>query len=245
MRFKRIYTDLSILPLNFIAWWKVQNWMIVDTIRKYFWYFFVRIKRLHPYNLSVEYRKKQRFMSETTKAKKRRLYEEFFKKYCQGKGIDIGCGKYDKIFPDADGWDKEQGDATYMEGVPDGYYDYVYSSHCLEHIVDHITALRNWARIIKKGGFLIVTVPHRDLYEKKITLPSRWNKDHKRFYLPDKTFPPDTFSLQNVIEEAIGDEMEWVYLKVCNKGWHPLPEHAHPVGEYQIEAVLRKKIQNQ
>ncbi|HLQ24568.1 MAG TPA: class I SAM-dependent methyltransferase [Acidiferrobacterales bacterium] len=214
---------------------------VVDVIQKYLFYLFVRAKRLHPYSFSPAHRKRNRFVAETVKARRRRLREGFFERYCRGTGIDIGCGKYDRVTIEAEEWNRENGDATFMEGVPNESYDYVYSSHCLEHIIDQTTALQNWARILKKGGFLIVAVPHRDLYEKRIVLPSLWNKDHKRFYLPDQAFPPDTFSFRKVVQEAIGDQVEWIYLKVCDEGWLPLPDRVHPVGEYQIEAVLKKK----
>lgn len=212
-----------------------------DMAQKYFFYLLVRAARLHPYNLAPSYRRRKRFAPETGKARKRRLQEGFFQKYCLGKGIDIGCGQHEQVMPEAERWDKGEGDATFMEGVADASYEYVYSSHCLEHIVDQECALQNWLRILKKGGFLIIAVPHRDLYEKRMTLPSRWNKDHKRFYLPDQASLPDTVSLRQVIDDAIGNQIEWIYLKVCNRGWLPLPDRVHPVGEYQIEAVVRKR----
>ncbi len=173
---------------------------------RYFFYARLRLARLHPYNLSAAYRKRNKRRGETAQSHPRRLREGFFEHYCAGRGIDVGCGAYDRVTPDAEGWDKQQGDATFMAGIAEGTYDYVYSSHCLEHIMDQATALRNWTRILKRGGFLIIAVPHRDLYEKRSTLPSRWNKDHKRFYLPDDDEPPVTVSLRRVIDEAIGHQ---------------------------------------
>jgi predicted SAM-dependent methyltransferase len=40
------------------------------------------------------------------------------------------------------------------------------------------TALKNWLRIIKHDGYLIVTIPDEDLYEQQVW-PSRYNYDHK------------------------------------------------------------------
>ena len=63
-------------------------------------------------------------MSETEKAFSRRVKEGFFQKYCQGEGIDIGVGRIDSsygedpLLPGIRGWDKEDGDATYMHGIP-------------------------------------------------------------------------------------------------------------------------------
>lgn len=101
-------------------------------------------------------------------------YERFFK----GKGIDIGCGS-DPVLPDCDTWDKVNGDATHMATVPDQQYDWVHSSHCLEHIKEFETALYNWWRILKLGGHLIITVPDYNLYEHANFPPSRYNGDHK------------------------------------------------------------------
>ncbi|MBV5346213.1 MAG: methyltransferase domain-containing protein, partial [Rhodoferax sp.] len=56
--------------------------------------------------------------------------------------------------------------------------DFVHSSHCLEHMRDVREALKNWIRIVKPGGFLILTVPDEDLYEQG-QWPSRFNTDHK------------------------------------------------------------------
>ena len=77
-----------------------------------------------------------------------------------------------------DAWDTPQGDAQYMRGINDNKYDFVHSSHCLEHMEDPIIALRNWIRITKPGGYLVITVPEEFLYEHG-QWPSRFNGDHK------------------------------------------------------------------
>ena len=68
------------------------------------------------------------------------------------------------------------GDAQNLKGIDDESLDFVYSSHCLEHMVDVRIALLNWFRVVRKGGYLILYIPHRDLYEKQDKLPSRFNK---------------------------------------------------------------------
>jgi hypothetical protein len=40
------------------------------------------------------------------------------------------------------------------------------------------SALSQWWSLVKPGGYLIVVVPHEDLYEQGIW-PSRFNSDHK------------------------------------------------------------------
>ena len=62
--------------------------------------------------------------------------------------------------------------------------DTVLAAHVLEHISNYRPVLRDWLRVLKIGGHLVVMVPHRDLYERLPDLPSRWNGDHKRLYTP-------------------------------------------------------------
>ena len=176
---------------------------------------------------------------ETSKARERRLSEGFFD-YCNGDGIDIGC-EWDPLLPDIDKWDRcfGHGDAMWMAGVKDERYDYVYSSHCLEHIIDPVLALTNWFRILKPNGLLLLYLPHRDLYEKKKTLPSNWNPDHKFFILPDRNDPPHTWGLKQLIEMT-GVQHDIIYINPCNYGNTITEPFLHSDGEFSIEAVIRK-----
>jgi SAM-dependent methyltransferase len=71
-----------------------------------------------------------------------------------------------------------------MSGVPDHAFDFVYSSHCLEHLEDVPCALRNWVRLVKPGGWLYIIVPDYVLYE-RLSWPSRFNSDHKATFSLD------------------------------------------------------------
>src|SRR5688500_12829274 len=125
-------------------------------------------------------------MAETVKAQPRREREGFFEKYCTGVGLDIGAGNDPLATPfgTVQAFDKEHGDANRLDGIADNTYDFVYSSHCLEHLQYPHDAVLNWFRVVKPGGYLIICVPHRDLYEKKRLLPSIWNAEHCSFWLP-------------------------------------------------------------
>jgi len=119
-------------------------------------------------------------MRETTKAFEIRRERGDFQRYLIGKGIDIGAGD-DSLYilnGSVRSYDKRDGNAQFMAEIADATYDFVYSSHCLEHMPDVQLALRNWVRIIKPGGILYVVVPDFELYEKGMW-PSRFNADHK------------------------------------------------------------------
>jgi SAM-dependent methyltransferase len=179
---------------------------------------------------------------ETAKSHERRVREKWYEKYCppDRPGIDIGCSN-DPIFPQFHQWDVEfgDGDATYMAGVPDRSYFTVYTSHVLEHLIDPIIGIRNWFRLVQPGGHLIICLPHRDLYEKSRFLPSRFNRDHKCYWLPSDYEPPCTFSLFHTIRQAIPEGAIQSF-RVLDEGWMPLPPEQHSPGEYAIEAIIRK-----
>ena len=176
--------------------------------------------------------------AETSKARERRLRENFFDLYCNGKGLDVGFGG-DPVTKNADGYDFEHGDAQYLKSVKNNSYDYVYSSHTIEHLPDPSVAIRNWYRVIKPGGYLIIYLPHRELYEKKKTLPSRFNPNHLHFFLPEDDEKPDTIGIIPLIKRSIRN-FELVYIKECNEGHTITDPLLHSDGEYSIEVVIRK-----
>ena len=122
----------------------------------------------------------------TTLALRRRLADpRYSERWFVGRGLDIGAG------PDGLGrshtwphatireWDLADGDATTLPGLAAESFDFVYSSHCLEHLDEPGRALRRWWEVVKPGGHLIVVVPDFQLYE-HLKWPSRIQPDgHK------------------------------------------------------------------
>ena len=84
-------------------------------------------------------------------------------------------------------------------------------------------------------------LPHRNLYEKKKTLPSKWNPDHKFFLLPDQNDPPHTWSLKTLLEIALTD-YSVLLLRTCDFDHTVTDPNRHSDGEYSIEAVIRKEL---
>ncbi|MDR5741954.1 class I SAM-dependent methyltransferase [Caballeronia sp. LZ029] len=120
---------------------------------------------------------------------RRLLDARFGNRWLVGKGLDIGGGNdsialYRALFPRIESvtvYEWAQGDAQYLENVQDDSFDFVYSGHCLEHVVDPRVALRHWLRVLKPGGHLVITVPDEDLYEQGVW-PSTFNDDHKHTF---------------------------------------------------------------
>jgi ubiquinone/menaquinone biosynthesis C-methylase UbiE len=40
-------------------------------------------------------------------------------------------------------------------------YDYVISSHVIEHFFDPVKAIKEWLRVIKKGGYIFIIAPNQ------------------------------------------------------------------------------------
>jgi SAM-dependent methyltransferase len=129
-------------------------------------------------------------MNETSKSIFKKLSDSrYATRYIVGDGIDIGAGhdcldQYFEFFPLAKScmnWDLVNGDAQYLNGLSDNSFDFVNSSHCLEHMQDPHVALNNWLRILKTGGYLLLSIPDEDLYEQGI-FPSTFNADHKHTF---------------------------------------------------------------
>lgn len=89
-------------------------------------------------------------------------FKPFIERRLVGHGCDIGCNQW-KVKEDAVGIDTVGADiiadAQTLDGVGDETFDYVYSSHCLEHIDDWQRALANWLRVLKPGGLLVLFLP--------------------------------------------------------------------------------------
>src|SRR4051794_2701011 len=93
---------------------------------------------------------------------------DFPEKFLRGRVLDIGAGS-DLVCSWAECFDKGNGDANTIDKYFEpNTFDCVHSSHCLEHMIDPVSALASWWSILKPGGFLIIVVPDEDLYEQRI-----------------------------------------------------------------------------
>lgn len=193
-------------------------------------------------------------MKECSKSIMRRLADpNFTNRYFVGRGLDIG-GKPDPLalyqglfsrMGDVRTWDWDDGDAQFLAGVSDGEFDFVHSSHCLEHLIDPREGLHNWLRVVRSGGYLVVTVPDEDLYEQGV-FPSTFNRDHKWTFtiLKSRSWSRCSLNVVDLVRE-LGESAELVRVEQLSSTYrYDLPRYDQtltPVGECGIELVVRKR----
>ncbi|MBF0231826.1 MAG: methyltransferase domain-containing protein [Desulfamplus sp.] len=82
--------------------------------------------------------------------------------YCKGYGLDIGAGEW--VLPGAISIQNEIHENAYMlNRFFDNSLDYVFSSHCLEHLEDWRVAINLWIRKLKIEGILFLYLPHESM----------------------------------------------------------------------------------
>lgn len=124
-------------------------------------------------------------------------YRHLTSPYCVGNGIDIGSGGC-PVVPHAISMDLPPkdfahyrsnlppehavhlgGDATNLHWFRDGVLDWVYSSHLLEDFLDWEPILKEWTRVLRPGGTIIILVPDKKLWNEALRRGQPPNCAHK------------------------------------------------------------------
>ena len=83
----------------------------------------------------------------------------FAKHVCSGVGYDIGCMKPEWAFPGATPIDLDFDDPWDADNLPPVQVDYIFSSHCLEHVTDWVATMDYWYDNLKNEGTLFLYLP--------------------------------------------------------------------------------------
>lgn len=196
-------------------------------------------------------------MKESAKAGVRRAKDHLWQRALTGVGIDIGCGDdpvSQEMFPgitSVDTFDIKDGDANYiLQYRTPGSYDFVYSSHCLEHLVNPAEALRQWFGLLRVGGYLAVTIPDEDLYEQGVW-PSKNNGDHKHTFTISKqtSWSPKSINVIELLRDSLPDGKVWdIRLSDLNydhaiKGQDQTLGHAEANLEFIVQKLTDKNYE--
>jgi SAM-dependent methyltransferase len=170
----------------------------------------------------------------------RRIRDGFMEKYLAGDHIlDVGYrGGDPNAVPITEAAIGVELDYPGYDGTRlpfgDESQDAVLASHVLEHIPDYRTVLADWYRVLRVGGYLVLFLPHKYLFEKRPDIPSRWVGDHRRFYTPasllrelDESWPINSFRIRHMVE----NDERYNYGDTAD-----MP----PLGCFEIELVVEK-----
>lgn len=128
------------------------------------------------------------FLSKIFRRNKTKDHSKTVSKYLKGlRGIEIGGAAHNDFGLDALNIDLKDNtkpqDTYYQEQIrcgatkpkkvdiiasgdnlpfTDNSVDFVFSSHVLEHFFDPIKAIKEWLRVTKQGGYVVIIVPHKD-----------------------------------------------------------------------------------
>jgi SAM-dependent methyltransferase len=185
----------------------------------------------------------------------RRMFDaRFATRWFVGIGLDIGGGPdslalYSELFSGIEKvivYDLMHGDAQWLDNVEDDSFDFVFASHCLEHLRDPYAALGNWIRVVKPRGHIVIDVPDEDLYEQG-HWPSKFNPDHKTSWTIDKEKSWSPVSV-NVIDlvRACRTRARTIKIELIDHAYRyrlqgkGVDQTRMPTAESAIEIVLQK-----
>jgi predicted SAM-dependent methyltransferase len=117
------------------------------------------------------------------------IHRESLIRYCEGNGIDVGFGgdpihenavRIDLPNPYSTGIYANQlsGDAARLFWFADDALDYVFSSHLLEDFLDTRAVLKEWLRVLKPGGALVIGCPDEQRYRQHCERTGQPRNDH-------------------------------------------------------------------
>jgi SAM-dependent methyltransferase len=105
----------------------------------------------------------------------------FALKVCEGKGFDIGCNRKEWALPGAIPIDPEIDKAYDALNLPCSGVDFIFSSHCLEHIPNWVQVLDHWRLHLRAGGVMFLYLPD---FTQKYWRP--WNnRKHVNAFTPE------------------------------------------------------------
>jgi len=105
----------------------------------------------------------------------------FAEQVCKGRGYDIGCSKLEWSLPGSIPIDMSLPGGYHAMNLPYRCMNYIFSSHCLEHIPNWVEVLDYWYTKLNDGGTLFLYLPD---FSQKYWQP--WsNRKHVNIFTPE------------------------------------------------------------
>lgn len=101
----------------------------------------------------------------------------------------------------------------------DGFFDCLVASHLLEDVLDWQPVLREWTRVVRSRGHVIIQVPDRSRYRAAVAAGQPDNKSHRH-----ESFPGELTD----------------YYKLLG-GFDVIRDGFEPAGDYNVLGIFRKR----
>lgn len=75
---------------------------------------------------------------------------------------NISAGRHFVFNKDREPGKQYIAEASNLHFIEDSTYDFVLSSHCIEHLANPLRGITEWVRVLKSGGILTLIIPHKD-----------------------------------------------------------------------------------
>jgi predicted SAM-dependent methyltransferase len=119
-------------------------------------------------------------------------------------------------------------EASDMQCVSENRYDFLLSSHNLEHLANPVKGLREWQRIVKPDGYFVVVLPHyaRTFDRRRALTPvSHMLADYERQIGEDDLTHVEEVFQANRLNEGAGSDEELRALLMSNFSHRMMHHH--------------------
>lgn len=111
-------------------------------------------------------------------------------------------------------------EATNLRGMADASFEFVLSSHCLEHVANPLAALREWRRVTRDGGYLVLVLPdpkHTFDHRRPVTTLDHLREDFTRGTgEDDQTHVPEILALHDLRRDPLAGAFEAFRTRTLN-----------------------------
>ena len=133
--------------------------------------------------------------------------------YCHGAGLDVGGDvEHGCILPGARVVNTTIRDEYGAYILPPGKWDFIFSSHTLEHLKYTLSVLKHWHNRLRPGGILFLYLPHPDM---EYWLPENCKKHLHSFEPADIACMLEEIGFIDVIHSE--RDLYWSYAVVGRK----------------------------
>jgi hypothetical protein len=188
-------------------------------------------------------------LDNVTKSIVRRGFDRrFATRWFVGDGIDIGFGddriaKFVALFPlirSVRSWDESDA----LTEIANESYDFVHSDRALRSALNPYTALKNWIRICKRGGHLVITLDDEDLrQDTRLYAACSANVNWTFTIAKARSASPKSVNVVNLLTKFIS-EIELIKIELLDAEY-VYPQYLHHalngISESAIELVLRRR----